>query len=102
MDNLMITEAFIRLFDVSGQHATDAFAAQQAETVGSSCAGEYIAVEKVEAVYKKSALVEQIWVYGNSFENALVAVVVPNEDSIKSWASQNGVPGDYAAICRAS
>ena len=68
--------------------------------MASVCAGEYIAVEKVEAVYKKSALVEQIWVYGNSFENALVAVVVPNEDAIRSWASQNDVPGDYAAICR--
>ena len=63
-------------------------------------AGEYVAVEKVEAVYKKNSLVEQIWVYGNSFESILVAVVVPNEASIKSWAAQNGVEGDYAAICR--
>jgi len=37
-------------------------------------AGEYIAVEKIEAVYKKNPLVEQIWVYGNSFESVLVAV----------------------------
>ena len=26
-------------------------------------------MEKVEAVYKKCPLVEQIWVYGNSFES---------------------------------
>ena len=31
-------------------------------------------MEKVEAVYKKCPLVEQIWVYGNSFESVLVAV----------------------------
>ena len=63
-------------------------------------AGEYIAVEKVEAVYKKCPLVEQIWVYGNSFESTLVAVVVPNEDALKSWAAQSGVKGDFAAMCR--
>lgn len=36
-------------------------------------------MEKVEAVFKKNSNVEQIWVYGNSFESQLVAVVVPNE-----------------------
>jgi long-chain acyl-CoA synthetase len=61
-------------------------------------AGEYIAVEKVEAVYKKNPLVEQIWVYGNSFESTLVAVVVPNEDALKSWAADNGVGSDFDAI----
>lgn len=40
-------------------------------------AGEYVAAEKIEAAYKKSRLVEQIWVYGNSLESTLVAVVVP-------------------------
>ena len=63
-------------------------------------AGEYVAVEKVEAVYKKSSMVEQIWVYGNSFENTLVAVVVPNEEALMAWASQNDVEGDFAAVCR--
>ena len=57
-------------------------------------------MEKVEAVYKKCPLVEQIWVYGNSFESTLVAVVVPNEDALKSWAAQSGVKGDFAATCR--
>ena len=66
----------------------------------SANAGEYIAVEKVEAMYKKSSLVEQIWVYGNSFESTLVAVVVPTEEGLKAWASQNGMDADFAAICR--
>jgi len=40
--------------------------------------GEYIAVEKVENTYAKSATVNQIWVYGNSYKPKIVAVVVPN------------------------
>ncbi len=36
-------------------------------------------MEKVEAVFKKNGYVEQIWVYGNSYESQLVAVVVPIE-----------------------
>ncbi len=40
-------------------------------------AGEYIAAEKIEAAYKKNGMVEQIWVYGNSLESTLVAIVVP-------------------------
>ena len=43
----------------------------------SLCALEYVAAEKIEAAYKKNTLVEQIWVYGNSFESTLVAIVVP-------------------------
>lgn len=40
--------------------------------------GEYIAVEKVENTYAKSATINQIWVYGNSFKPKIVAVVVPD------------------------
>jgi len=40
--------------------------------------GEYIAVEKVENTYAKSAWVNQIWVYGNSYKPKIVAVVVPD------------------------
>lgn len=36
-------------------------------------------MESVEAVFKKNPALEQIWVYGNSFESCLVAVVVPAE-----------------------
>lgn len=41
----------------------------------------------------------QIWVYGNSFESFLVAVVNPNQESIKQWAAENGVSGDFCTIC---
>jgi long-chain acyl-CoA synthetase len=59
--------------------------------------GEYIAVEKVEGVYNRNATVEQIWVYGNSFESSLVAVIVPAMAAVKGWASADASPAD---ICR--
>lgn len=43
--------------------------------------GEYVAVEHLESIFKRSSLVSQIWVYGNSFKNSLVAVVVLNSDA---------------------
>jgi long-chain acyl-CoA synthetase len=55
--------------------------------------GEYIAAEKLEQVYSECSLVEQVWIYGNSYENTLVAVVVPDEKSFKSFAQQAGAQG---------
>jgi long-chain acyl-CoA synthetase len=40
--------------------------------------GEYIAAERLENTYSTAQIVEQIWVYGNSYESQLVAVVVPD------------------------
>lgn len=41
----------------------------------------------------------QIWVYGNSFESCLVAVINPNKQGLERWAESNGVSGDFASIC---
>jgi long-chain acyl-CoA synthetase len=54
--------------------------------------GEYIAVEKVEGVYGKDPNVEQIWVYGNSFESVLVAIVVPAMATIRGWVTEGASP----------
>eukprot|EP00210_Caulerpa_lentillifera_P003470 g3311.t1 len=62
--------------------------------------GEYIAVEKIEAVYKESTAIEQIWVYGDSFKNYLLAVVVPSENFVKQWSSENGKTFNYSENCK--
>ncbi|KAF5827353.1 hypothetical protein DUNSADRAFT_795 [Dunaliella salina] len=53
--------------------------------------GEYVAVERVENAYKMCPVVDQLWVYGSSFENFLVAVVVPKESNLRQALQQQGV-----------
>ena len=62
--------------------------------------GEYVAVEKVEGAYKDSTAIEQIWVHGDSFQNFLVAIVVPTEAFVQQWAATKGKTYDYAALCK--
>lgn len=52
--------------------------------------GEYIAVEKIESVYGQSTLVGQMFVYGNSFKNQLVAVAVPSMENFSKIAQDKG------------
>ncbi|KAE9459600.1 hypothetical protein C3L33_08484, partial [Rhododendron williamsianum] len=40
-----------------------------------------------------------IWVYGNSFESFLVAVVNPNKYALERWAEEKGVTGDFNSLC---
>ncbi|VAI22555.1 unnamed protein product [Triticum turgidum subsp. durum] len=61
--------------------------------------GEYVAVEVLESAYAQSQLAASVWVYGNSFESFLVAVVVPEKQAIEDWAALNGKSGDYAELC---
>ncbi|CAL9776133.1 unnamed protein product [Musa acuminata subsp. burmannicoides] len=62
--------------------------------------GEYVAVEYLEKIYKISPIVEDIWVYGDSFRSMLVAVVTPHEDSAKRWAEQNGHKESFCDLCK--
>lgn len=55
-------------------------------------------MEKIEAVYKKDPHVEQVWVYGNSFESTLVAVVVPSEEVLINWAKAQGITGTFEEV----
>jgi long-chain acyl-CoA synthetase len=44
--------------------------------------GEYIAPEKVETVYSRSQYVAQCFVYGESLRSSIVAVIVPNFETL--------------------
>ncbi|XP_004288548.1 PREDICTED: long chain acyl-CoA synthetase 1-like [Fragaria vesca subsp. vesca] len=61
--------------------------------------GEYVALEYLENVYGISSVIDDIWVYGNSFKSKIVAVVVPEENSTKKWADLNGHTGSFSDLC---
>jgi long-chain acyl-CoA synthetase len=57
--------------------------------------GEYIAVEKLEQIFVRSPYVAQIWVYGNSERDCLVAVIVPDPETVLPWAKST----DLREVC---
>ena len=52
--------------------------------------GEYIAPEKLENVYVKSVWVDQIWIYGDSLQNFIVAFIVVPVPKVKEWCETKG------------
>ncbi|UJR15663.1 hypothetical protein I4U23_002597 [Adineta vaga] len=52
--------------------------------------GEYVAPEKIEDVYARSRFISQLFVYGDSFQSFLVAVVLLNDDFVKKWTETEG------------
>ena len=66
--------------------------------------GEYIAVEKVENVYLQNDLIDQICVYGDSNQNYIVAVVVPNQKKLIAFMNASSVSDavkqlEYGKMC---
>merc|ERR1711935_408870 len=53
--------------------------------------GEYVAPEKIENVIIQSLLIGQAFVHGDSLQSALVAIIVPDEEPVRSLleASEN-------------
>ncbi|KAJ3431221.1 long-chain-fatty-acid--coa ligase [Anaeramoeba flamelloides] len=45
--------------------------------------GEYVALEKLEEIYKTCASVSEIWIYADSYKNSLIAVIIPNFSALK-------------------
>ena len=63
--------------------------------------GEYVAAEKIENVYGSSSFIAASFVYGDSLQDKLVAIIVPDEEALLLWASkQPGLAGkSMADLC---
>jgi long-chain acyl-CoA synthetase len=56
--------------------------------------GEYIALEKLESIYRAATVVANICVYADEQKTKPVAIIVPAEPALKKLASQIGVQGN--------
>ncbi|NWR68845.1 ACSL1 ligase, partial [Centropus unirufus] len=62
--------------------------------------GEYIAPEKIENVYLRCEALAQVFVHGESLQAFLIAVVVPDPETLRNWAKKKGFEGSYEELCR--
>ncbi|KAG8134713.1 putative Long-chain-fatty-acid--CoA ligase 1-like protein [Naja naja] len=62
--------------------------------------GEYIAPEKIENVYIRSEPVAQVFVHGESLQAFLIGIVVPDPDTLVTWAKKKGLGGSYEELCK--
>jgi long-chain acyl-CoA synthetase len=56
--------------------------------------GEYIALEKLESIYRSCPVVGNICAYASPEHSKPVAIVVPVEAALKELASSNGIEGN--------
>ncbi|XP_006882297.1 PREDICTED: long-chain-fatty-acid--CoA ligase 1 isoform X1 [Elephantulus edwardii] len=62
--------------------------------------GEYIAPEKIENIYVRSEPVAQVFVHGESLQSFLIAIVVPDAETLCPWARKKGFEGSFEELCR--
>ncbi|XP_054132866.1 long-chain-fatty-acid--CoA ligase 5 isoform X3 [Melozone crissalis] len=62
--------------------------------------GEYIAPEKIENVYIRSAPVAQVFVHGESLRSFLIGIVVPDAEMLPEFAAKLGVKGSFEELCK--
>lgn len=53
--------------------------------------GEYVSPENLEQEYAKAKLVGQIYVYGNSLQSSLLAVIVPDVPAATAWGNNHSL-----------
>ncbi|KAF2663976.1 long-chain-fatty-acid-CoA ligase 1 [Microthyrium microscopicum] len=57
--------------------------------------GEYIALEKLESVYRSDSVVANICVYADQSKSKPIAIIFPAEPALKKMAQENGISGDH-------
>ncbi|CAJ2513727.1 Uu.00g018460.m01.CDS01 [Anthostomella pinea] len=55
--------------------------------------GEYIALEKLESIYRSARVVNNICVYADQSKAKPIAIIVPAEPALKKLAEENGIQG---------
>ena len=65
--------------------------------------GEYISPDKVSGVYQACPVVGNLFVYGDSYQSFLVAVVIPSEHHLRECLKSRGIKEEgvsFADLCK--
>ena len=65
--------------------------------------GEYISPDKITGVYQACPLVASLFVYGDSYQSYLVAVVIPSEYHLRDCLKERGIPEEgvsFEDLCK--
>ncbi|CAK71979.1 unnamed protein product (macronuclear) [Paramecium tetraurelia] len=62
--------------------------------------GEYIAPEKIEAIYNRVQGVSESFIYGDSLQSQIVAIIVPMKDFVEKYAAEKSIQGDFEQLCK--
>jgi fatty acid CoA ligase FadD9 len=80
-------DGFYRTGDIVAEPAPDHLAyVDRRNNVLKLSQGEFVTVSKLEGAFGTSPLVNQIYIYGNSARPYLLAVVVPSQEALDSYA----------------
>ncbi len=84
--NVFDEDGYYRTGDVFAEIAPDRLVyVDRRNNVLKLAQGEFVTLAKLEAVFGNSPLVRQIYVYGNSAQPYLLAVVVPTDEALARW-----------------
>lgn len=84
--NVFDEDGYYRTGDVFAEVAPDRLVyVDRRNNVLKLAQGEFVTLAKLEAEFGNSPLVRQIYVYGNSSQPYLLAVVVPTEEALGRW-----------------
>ncbi len=62
--------------------------------------GEYVAPEKIENVLVNCKWILQVFVYGDSYQTYLLAVVVPKKEEVLAWGKEKGLGDNCDELCK--
>ncbi|EFG74237.1 NAD-binding protein [Mycobacterium parascrofulaceum ATCC BAA-614] len=87
--NVFDEDGYYRTGDVFAEVAPDKLVyVDRRNNVLKLAQGEFVTLAKLEAEFGNSPLVRQIYVYGNSSQPYLLAVVVPTQEALGRWDSE--------------
>ncbi|KAK8797427.1 hypothetical protein WA158_004635 [Blastocystis sp. Blastoise] len=64
--------------------------------------GEYVSPDRVQGVYLSCPLVSNIFIYGDSYQSYLVAIVIPEEQDLRLFLKEHNIniEGTFEELCK--